>query len=88
IREFVFKDDQAADFRPGQYALLHLPGVDGPRAYSMSNIRNADGHWEFIIRKVPNGAGTAALFDLKVGDRIEIDGPYGLAFLRTDVTRT
>jgi toluene monooxygenase electron transfer component len=88
IREFVFKDDQAADFRPGQYALLHLPGVDGPRAYSMSNIRNADGYWEFIIRKVPNGAGTAALFDLDVGDRIEIDGPYGLAFLRTDVART
>jgi toluene monooxygenase electron transfer component len=88
IREFVFKDGQSAGFRPGQYALLHLPGVQGPRAYSMSNIRNADGRWEFIIRKVPNGAGTAALFDLKVGDRIEIDGPYGLAYLRTEVKRT
>ena len=75
IREFVFKDSQPAGFRPGQYALL-------------SNIRNADGRWEFIIRKVPNGAGTAALFELKVGDRIDIDTPYGLAYLRTDIKRT
>lgn len=88
IREFVFADSQPAGFRPGQYALLHLPGVQGPRAYSMSNIRNDDGRWEFIIRKVPNGAGTAALFDLKVGDCIDIDGPYGLAYLRTEVKRT
>jgi toluene monooxygenase electron transfer component len=87
IREFVFKDSQPAAFRPGQYALLYLPGVAGPRAYSMSNIRNDDGRWEFIIRKVPGGAGTAALFNLKVGDRIEIDGPYGLAYLRTDSKR-
>ncbi|WP_372718969.1 2Fe-2S iron-sulfur cluster-binding protein [Immundisolibacter sp.] len=88
IREFTVKDSQAAGFRPGQYALLYLPGVAGPRAYSMSNIRNADGLWDFIIRKVPNGAGTGALFDLQVGEQVQVDGPYGLAYLRTEVRRT
>lgn len=88
IREFRVRDDRPALFQPGQYALFHLPGVSGPRAYSMSNVANADGYWDFIVRKVPDGAGTRALFeDLKVGAQVDIDGPYGLAYLRTDVKR-
>lgn len=88
IREFRLRDDNPAGFLPGQYALLDLPGVGSVRAYSMSNIGNAQGIWDFIVRKVPNGAGSRALFEgLKVGDRVHVDGPYGLAYLRTDVLR-
>lgn len=88
IREFRFTDAGGAAFRPGQYALFNLDGVEGGRAYSMSNTGNGDGHWEFIIRKVPGGAGTTALFDrVKVGDTVNLDGPYGLAYLRTDIDR-
>ncbi|MBV1960562.1 MAG: 2Fe-2S iron-sulfur cluster binding domain-containing protein, partial [Immundisolibacteraceae bacterium] len=88
IREFRFQSANGfSAFQPGQYALLNLPGVEGGRAYSMSNIGNEDGTWEFIIRLVPNGKGTNALFDLSEGDEIEIDGPYGMAYLRTDSPR-
>ncbi|SOY44377.1 Ferredoxin--NAD(P)(+) reductase CarAd [Cupriavidus taiwanensis] len=88
IREFRFRAQGHARFQPGQYALLHLPGVTGPRAYSMSNIANVDGHWHFQIRRTPAGAATGILFDhLRVGDHIEVDGPYGIAYLRTDVPR-
>jgi toluene monooxygenase electron transfer component len=88
IREFRFEDSRPAQFRAGEYALFSLPGVAGPRAYSMSNVANAQGHWDFIVRQVPNGSGTRVLFDdLGVGDTLEIDGPYGLAYLRTDVLR-
>ncbi len=88
IREFRFQAANGiSSFQAGQYALLNLPGVAGGRAYSMSNIGNDDGTWDFIIRLVPNGKGTNALFKLAEGDEIEIDGPYGMAYLRTEVPR-
>ncbi|MBL8350222.1 MAG: 2Fe-2S iron-sulfur cluster binding domain-containing protein [Burkholderiaceae bacterium] len=88
IREFRFATDAPADFTPGQYASLKLDGVAAPRAYSMSNLPNAQGQWDFQIRRVPGGQATAMLFDrLAVGDRVEIDAPYGLAGLREDNPR-
>jgi toluene monooxygenase electron transfer component len=88
IREFRFVSEGAADFLPGHYAMLTIPGVDTPRAYSMSNIGNKDGEWHFQIRRVDNGTATNQLFHhLRPGEDIEIDGPYGLAHLRPDVTR-
>jgi toluene monooxygenase electron transfer component len=88
IREFRFSPSEAVPFLPGQYALLHFPDVAGPRAYSMSNIPHSDGSWHFQIKKVPGGAGTGTLFDkVRCGDQITIDGPYGLAYLRTESPR-
>jgi toluene monooxygenase electron transfer component len=88
IREFRFHAPDPAGFLPGQYGLMLLPGVTGPRAYSMSNTAVADGMWHFQIKRVPNGKGTAVLFDqLRVGDRIVMDAPYGLACLRTESER-
>jgi toluene monooxygenase electron transfer component len=87
IREFRLAVDGPSAFQPGQYALLSLPGVDGPRVYSMSNLGDG-GEWHFQIRRVPGGAGTTALFDrLTPGDTVALDGPYGLAFLQTDAPR-
>lgn len=88
MREFRFVADGLAEFRPGQYALLYLPGVDGPRAYSMCNQPNQEGEWSFLIKRFPNGAGTGYLFDqMKAGDNISLDGPYGLAYLREESPR-
>ncbi|MCA1407608.1 2Fe-2S iron-sulfur cluster binding domain-containing protein [Ensifer sp. IC3342] len=88
IREFRFRLDKPVRFLAGQYALLDLPGVAGKRAYSMANTENAAGEWHFQIRRVPNGAATGKLFDdLVVGDRIGVDGPYGMAYLRTESDR-
>jgi len=88
IREFRFASEDAADFLPGQYAMLTIPGVNTPRAYSMSNIGNKNGEWHFQIRRVTNGAATEQLFHhLRPSADIEIDGPYGLAHLRPNVAR-
>jgi toluene monooxygenase electron transfer component len=88
IAEFRFLLEQPHAFEPGQYALVYLPGVIGARAYSMSNIVT-DGHvWEFQVRSVPGGQGSQALFDrLRPGESIEMDGPYGMAWLRRDSPR-
>jgi len=88
LREFRFVTDSAADFLPGQYAMLDLPGVGASRAYSLANTANGAGEWHFQIRRVPHGRGTHILFDtLKVGDSVDLDGPYGVAWLRTDAPR-
>lgn len=88
ISEFRFVLPQPQPFEPGQYAVLSLPGVAGRRAYSMSNVPGDDPVWEFQVRRTPAGSGTRALFEnLAPGDSIEIDGPYGMAWLRRDAPR-
>jgi len=87
LRLFRFATAGPASFLPGQYAVIDLlNGVS--RCYSMSNLANDEGVWEFIVRRVPGGRATSLLFDeLAVGDEVELDGPYGLAWLRTDNDR-
>lgn len=88
IREFRFLADESADFLPGQYAMLDLPGIGSSRAYSVSNTANAGREWHFQIRRVPHGKGTHTLFDkLGSGEEIGLDGPYGVAYLRQDSPR-
>lgn len=88
IREFRFLAEDHANFLPGQFALLDIPGIESSRAYSMANTSNDSREWHFQIRRVANGSGTKILFDeLVVGAEIDIDGPYGLAHLRPNVER-
>ncbi|HET7403686.1 MAG TPA: 2Fe-2S iron-sulfur cluster-binding protein [Usitatibacter sp.] len=89
MREFRFKAGAGSPgFLPGQYALFYLPGLEAPRTYSMANIDDGSGEWHFIVRRVAGGVGTVTLFDkVQVGSTIELDGPYGLAYLRTDSPR-
>ena len=84
MSEFCFSSDGPAEFLPGQFATISLPGVEGPRAYSMSNLPNASGEWSFVIKRVPGGKGTALLFDaLARGEELCVDAPYGNSYLRT-----
>lgn len=88
IREFRFLADQDSTFLPGQYAMLDLPGVGSSRAYSLANTENPGREWHFQVRRVPHGKGTHTLFDkLDGGGEIGLDGPYGVAYLRTDSPR-
>ncbi|HIE86212.1 MAG TPA: 2Fe-2S iron-sulfur cluster binding domain-containing protein [Pseudomonadales bacterium] len=88
MAEFVFESDSAGSFLPGQNVLMSLPGVTGERAYSMSNVPGDDGLWQFIVKKMPGGAGSTYLFDsLVIGDKISMDGPFGLAYLRPESSR-
>ncbi len=69
---------QAADFVPGQYMELAIPGTDIRRAYSMSNLPNWDGRLEFLIRMQKDGAFSTYLADrAKIGDVLIARGPLG-----------
>jgi toluene monooxygenase electron transfer component len=88
MAELTFTAPGPAIFRAGQYAIFHPPGVEGPRAYSMSNLPNEDGEWRFVVRRVPGGKGSNAMFDaLAPGDALTLDAPYGNAYLREDNPR-
>jgi toluene monooxygenase electron transfer component len=88
MREFTFTAKDSPGFLPGQYALFYLPGLAVARTYSMSNIDDGSGTWQFIVRRVPGGTGTVALFDkVAVGSPVMLDGPYGLAYLRPESPR-
>lgn len=83
-----FRADAPADFLPGQYALLTVPGDSAPRAYSMANISNSNGVWEFIVKAVAGGKVSPRLASFKgTPDAVSLDGPYGNAYLRTDSLR-
>ncbi len=88
IREVRFQADTHANFLPGQFAMLDLPGLSSSRAYSLSNTANPQREWHFQIRRVAQGQGTRLLFEsLRPGDVIGLDGPYGVAFLRNESPR-
>lgn len=83
ILEIHLQAQQAAEFLPGQYALLMINGQI-QRAYSMANLPNAAGDWVFQIRKVPQGQMTTVLFDQNALKHavLQLDGPYGTAHLQ------
>lgn len=86
--EFSFQAERPACFLPGQFALLDLPDVTGSRAYSMSNLANEDGIWSFVVKQMPGGRGSAALFDaVGLGHSLMLDGPYGMSYLRPEAPR-
>lgn len=77
--------ERAAEFRPGQFMLFQGPGDIGRRAYSMANLPGAGPRLEFLIKRKPGGAASDWLFDgLRTGDSVELEGPYGKAWLRDD----
>lgn len=69
---------EALDFQAGQYVNLQLPSEIGVRAFSLANPPSTGDEIELNIRIVPGGAGTTWIHnELKVGDRINLTGPYG-----------
>lgn len=88
ILEFRYQLNEPHAFLPGQYALISVPGVTGGRAYSMCNLAGDGAQWHFQIKKVPNGAATSVLFEQQdIGMKVELDGPYGTAYVRPESTR-
>ena len=84
----VCSPEEPFAFLPGQYALFVIPGERGRRAYSMSDRPRPDGRIDFVVRAKPGGAATRFLFEkLRAGDRLDLEGPYGRAFLRLPITR-
>ena len=74
-----FDEERGADYMPGQFMEISLPGVgECPISISSSPTRHADGAFEMVIRDA--GSTTHALHQLTPGDKIAVRGPYGTKF--------
>lgn len=75
--------DAYFDFRSGQYVRLRVPGTDAWRSYSMASTVNDLPRVDLLLRVLDNGAMSGYLRDqCKVGDEMEMEGPYGMFYWR------
>lgn len=75
---------QPMTFLAGQFAVLSIGAVRGPRAYSLACSGPA-GILEFLVKRKPNGHMTQWLFETaRTGSPIDVFGPLGNAVYRED----
>jgi propane monooxygenase reductase subunit len=86
LRHLVLRLIEPAEimFFPGQYVDIAVPGTDVTRSFSMANTSSKeDGRLEFVIKVYPDGIFSSFLDKtLKVGDRLDLTGPFGVFTLR------
>ncbi len=81
-------DGKTFDFKPGQYSDISIPGTSEHRSFSMATTTTSTGRLEFIIKKYPGGHFSGLLDGaIKVGDQLEVTGPYGTFTLRAKSDR-
>jgi propane monooxygenase reductase subunit len=86
MRHFVVKlvEPTSIKFFPGQYVDFAIPDSEETRSFSMANISTLEnGQLEFVIKVYPDGLFSHFLdAKIKVGDRLDITGPFGVFTLR------
>lgn len=83
VKGITLRLDTEIRFQAGQYINLTVPGVPGPRAFSIANAPSAGGRVELQVRLVPGGAATTWLHQkLQAGQKLQLAGPYGQFFVR------
>lgn len=76
-------EGKALEFAAGQYARLTVGDLPA-RSYSMANRTDED-ILEFHVRHVPDGLVSGYIAnELKAGDSVGVEGPFGTAYLRED----
>lgn len=81
---FIELDGAGIQFQAGQYINLHIPGVELPRAFSLANVPSEKRSIELNVRHVSGGQATEYIHNnLKVGDKLKLNGPYGRFFVRS-----
>lgn len=83
LLRFRLPEGEEINFKPGQYVQLKAPIYDGNdeevyRAYSIASSPTNKNYIELVIGYVPEGIATTYVHrHLVVGDKVNINGPYG-----------
>lgn len=88
VKHFVFKAscEPAFSYLPGQFITVHFEN-DAKllrRSYSIANAPGNDNIIEFAAGFIKDGPGTNLLFNLKAGESININGPFGRLIKKDD----
>lgn len=88
VKHFIFRANlsPAFDYLPGQFITIHFEkeGKILKRSYSIANVPMQNNRIEFAAGYVEGGPGTQLLFNLKPGDLIHINGPFGRLVLKEE----
>lgn len=76
VRTLVFTDNIFANALPGKFAMVWIPGINELPMSIM--ITKEHGKAAFTVRR--HGPSSTGLYDLQVGQKIGIRGPYGNTF--------
>jgi naphthalene 1,2-dioxygenase ferredoxin reductase component len=83
IKRLYLWPEEPLQFAAGQFARLKFADLPA-RSYSMANMPGEE-VLEFHVRLIPGGHVSAHIDNhLKIGDTVQIEGPYGSAHLRPD----
>lgn len=75
--------DAPLDFYPGQFVELSVPGREGEwRSYSIATAPSTMPRMELVIKRIPAGAFSGRLAELRRGTRLALRGPFGTGYLR------
>lgn len=76
VRTLIFSDEILPSVRPGQFAMVWVPGINElPMSVMISREK---GKAAFTVRK--HGPASTGLFNMKEGQQIGVRGPYGNSF--------
>ncbi|TFF93168.1 MAG: dihydroorotate dehydrogenase electron transfer subunit, partial [Promethearchaeota archaeon] len=83
IKSFWIRNSRVAKaYKPGNFLILWLPDID----FLPMSVSQVDGDLlEITVERI--GSGTSALFNMNVGDKIGIRGPYGNAWNYEDASK-
>lgn len=91
VKHFRFQSklQPAFNFIAGQFIRIHFEhaGKMLRRSYSIANPPQNDNYLEFAASYVKDGPGTDYLFNLKIGDEVLVNGPYGKLILKDDMQK-
>ena len=91
VKHFVFRCllEPHFDYAPGQFITVHFErdGKILKRSYSIANVPTQNNRIEFAAGYVEGGPGTDLLFNLKIGDIIHVNGPFGRLTLKDETPK-
>jgi len=77
VKSFTFYDKLCANAKPGQFAMIWVPGVDEV-PMSLSTLHPDESHAAITVERV--GEATTTLHKMKVGDIVGVRGPFGKGY--------
>ena len=82
-KSFTIQPEKKVEYKPGQFIMVNIPYKDTfvRRAYSIASAER-NGMLELCLNYLPDGKASKFFFELKGGEQMLIDGPYGIFTLR------
>lgn len=91
VKHFVFRVEQSPAFMylPGQFITIHFEHNNKllRRSYSIANVPSQNNRIEFAANYVEGGPGTHLLFNLRLGDAVNMTGPFGRLVLKETLAK-